>query len=278
MVLECQRQQPLFGGELMNDVATDGYTGRANETTGSEEFNSLVFLINQVLSGKWTITICLVKSVTGGGINVPPIVSVQPMVSQLDGDSNATPHGTIYNVPCFRLHGGTGAIIADPVAGDIGLLACASRDISSVKANKAVSNPGSLRSFDPADGMYIGGFLNAAPTQYVQFSTTGMKFADANGNVIEMKAAGIAINGILINQQGQVVGNLPVNGALQLAGAIEALDGTVYTGNIGTLGAITASGTITTTFGDFVALPGASQVTLRGHIHASNGAPPTPGH
>jgi len=60
--------------------------------------------------------------------DVPPIVSVQPLVNQVDGQGNPTQHGIINGVPVFRLQGGANAIIADPVAGDIGLLATASRD------------------------------------------------------------------------------------------------------------------------------------------------------
>jgi Phage protein Gp138 N-terminal domain len=225
----------------VNDVTGDGYTGRADETTGAAEFNALTFLINQVISAKWTITLCQVKSVQGGGIAASSIVSVQPMVSQVDGQGNATPHGTISNIPVLRLQGGNNAVIIDPVVGDIGILACASRDISSVKANQAVSNPGSLRAFDPADGIYIGGVLNKAPTQYVLFSQSGIKIVDANNNVIETKAAGVSINGLLINQQGQVAGNLPVTGNLQIAGTITSLPGGTFAGNITTTGSIQGS-------------------------------------
>jgi Phage protein Gp138 N-terminal domain len=222
----------------VNDVTNDGYSGRADETTGAEEFNALTFLVNQVINSKWTVTLCLVKSVQGGGINSPAIVSVQPMINQVDGTGNATAHGTITNIPVLRLQGGNNAVIIDPMVGDIGILACASRDISSVKANQAVSNPGSLRAFDPADGIYIGGLLNKAPTQYVLFSQNGVKIVDANNNVIETKAAGVSINGLLINQQGQVAGNLPVTGNLQIAGTITSLPGGTFAGNIITTGAI----------------------------------------
>jgi hypothetical protein len=169
-----------------NNVSDDGYTGQADETTGAEEFNSLSFLINQVLSGKWTITLCVVKNVSGGGVSTPATVSVQPMVNQVDGYGNPTPHGIINNVPAFRLQGGSSAFIFDPMAGDIGLLACASRDISAVKNNLAPSNPGSLREFDPADGLYLGGFLNAEPTQYIQITADG----------INIVAPSVKINGV----------------------------------------------------------------------------------
>ena len=180
----------------MNDVTSDGYTGRANETTGADQFNAQTFLINQVLSGKWTVTLCVVKSVSGGGVDVPPIVSVQPLVNQVDGQGNPTQHGIINGVPVFRLQGGANAIIADPVAGDIGLLATASRDISAVKNNKTSSNPGSQRMFDPADSVYLGSFLSAAPTQYVQFSEAGITLKSGSATIVVGSDGTVKINGI----------------------------------------------------------------------------------
>lgn len=177
----------------MNDVSSDGYTGQADETTSAEEFNSQSFLVNQILSGKWTITLAVVKSVSGGGVGKPAIVSVQPMVNQVDGDNNPTPHGVINNVPVFRLQGGAGAFILDPLAGDIGLIACASRDISAVKNNAAPSNPGSQRTFDPADALYLGGFLNAAPTQYVQITADGINIVFPGGISIKISSSGITL-------------------------------------------------------------------------------------
>lgn len=177
----------------MNDVTDNGYTGRANETTGAEEFNTLTFLVNQILSGKWTITLCQVQSVSGGGIEGPAIVSVQPMVNQVDGQNNPTPHGVINGIPVFRLAGGTGAFVTDPVAGDIGLLACASSDISAVVSNKAVSNPGSFRTFSPSDGLYLGGFLSASPKQYVQITPDGINIVFSDSVSIKMTASAITL-------------------------------------------------------------------------------------
>jgi hypothetical protein len=196
----------------MNDVTSDGYTGRANETTGADEFNAQTFLINQVLSGKWTITLCVVKSVAGGGVNAPPIVSVQPLVNQVDGQGTPTPHGIINGVPVFRLQGGASAFIADPVAGDIGLLASASRDISAVKNNKAASNPGSQRMFDPADSLYLGSFLSAAPTQYVQITPDGINIVFPGGISIKISSSGItlAVGGmsIVISSSGVTIAGI----------------------------------------------------------------------
>ena len=133
------------------------------------------FMVRAINSRNVTATLVLVKAVTGGGqaVDVPGTVDIQPMVAQLDGKGNAMPHGTIYNVPYVRAQGGTNAVIIDPVVGDIGLAVFASHDISSVKASKKPANPGSRRRFDWADAIYVGGMLNAAPAQYIRFTSTG---------------------------------------------------------------------------------------------------------
>ena len=144
--------------------------GQFDAGTDESEFNAFSFLIQQALLKIQTATLVKVVAVHGGG-GVAPTgnVDVQPMVNQMTGDRVAVPHGTIYSVPFFRLQGGPSAVIADPVAGDIGVCVFASRDISTVKNTKAVANPGSQRTYDWADGLYLGGLLNGAPTQYLQF-------------------------------------------------------------------------------------------------------------
>lgn len=179
---------------MANDVQTDGYQGQADETSGAEEFNGLNFLVNQLISGKWTITLCSVNGVSGGGPTSPPgTVSVQPLVNQVDGQGNATAHGVINGVPVFRMQSGTAAIIMDPVAGDVGLLACASRDISTVISTQKTANPGSARTFSPSDGLYLGGFLNKAPTQFLQLSSDGIVFQFSSSISITINGDGIVL-------------------------------------------------------------------------------------
>jgi hypothetical protein len=107
-------------------------------------------------------------------------VDVLPLVNQIDGGNGAMPHGVVHNIPYFRLQGGANAIILDPQVGDIGICVFADRDISAVKTAKGVANPGSKRRFDMADGLYIGGVLNGAPTQYLQFSGSGINVVSPN--------------------------------------------------------------------------------------------------
>ena len=175
--------------------------GAADPTTAGDHFNAMSFIAKQVLSGAWTVTLAQVKSVTNAGeVKDTGTVSLQPLVNQVDGQGNATPHGTISNAIYFRYGGKDGAIICDPVVGDIGIMLSASSDISSVKANKAQANPGSSRKFDPADAIYLGAVLSAAPTQYITFTSTGLKIADKNNNAIEFKQGGIFVTGNIVVQ------------------------------------------------------------------------------
>jgi hypothetical protein len=153
----------------------DGYNGFQRPGSASSEFNAITFLVQAMMNGMATATLVQVKGVTNsGGVSPVGFVDVQPMVNLVDGIGTAVPHGTVYKCPYQRIQGGANAIIIDPEVGDIGVAVFADRDISSATANKAPSNPGSSRRFDMADGLYFGGFLNAVPTQYVQFSMAGI--------------------------------------------------------------------------------------------------------
>jgi len=221
----------------MNDVTSDGYVGREDPTTAQDDFNAQAFLIQQILNGNWTITLGQVKSVTGGGATAsPPVVSVQPMVNQTDGQVNPTPHGNINNVPAFRLQGGSGAFIADPVVGDIGLLACAMSDISAVKQNKAPANPGSFRTFSPSDAMYFGALLGAAPSQYVQITPNGINIVFPGGASVALSSSGIVLNFGSLNislGSGGAVFNCPVAFASTVSGEAGG-GGTINFGNAST--------------------------------------------
>ena len=157
-------------------MSSDGFNGYQRPGSASSDFNAMQFLVKALMGGMATATLVQVKAVTNAG-GVAPVgyVDIQPMVNLVDGVGTAVPHGTIYKCPYHRLQGGANAIILDPEVGDIGVAVFADRDISSATANKAPSNPGSSRRFDMADGLYLGGFLNAAPAQYVQLSAAGIK-------------------------------------------------------------------------------------------------------
>lgn len=163
-------------------------SGLAKPTTQWGEFNNIAFLVQQALLKVQTATLVRIESCTNnGGLEPVGFVDVTPLVNQIDGKGNATPHVTIYNVPYLRIQGGANAIIIDPQAGDVGVCVFASRDITKVKSTKGQANPGSWRQYSFADGLYLGGMLNGTPLQYIQFNNLGVTITaplvTINGNV-----------------------------------------------------------------------------------------------
>jgi hypothetical protein len=191
-----------------------GYAGYQQPADSSTEPSAHHAVINAIIGRLATTAIVQVLAVTNaGGVSPVGFVDVQPMVNQMDGAGNPTPHGTIHNMPYFRLQGGTSAIILDPVVGDIGIAVFCSRDILQVKRTKAIANPGTAGRFDWADGLYIGGVLNGVPTQYIQFSNTGI--AISTPNTLTVTANNTVINSpVTVNGTTTLTGNVATTGTL----------------------------------------------------------------
>lgn len=146
--------------------------GQINATDTTSDINAMSFLIAQMLGRISTATPVKVMAVYPAAVGdltaTLGTVDVLPLVNQQDGAGKITKHQTVYGISYSRIQGGKSAIIMDPKVGDRGWLISASRDISSVKANRDQANPGSRRRFSLSDGMFVGGLLNDAPTNYIQ--------------------------------------------------------------------------------------------------------------
>lgn len=176
----------------------NGYFGQLGITDAQGEYNAGQFKIDQTLNQLRTSIPVEVVAVSGGGTSGAPTVDVQPLINQVGGLGVQVPHGVIHNIPAIRSHGAYGTIINDPAVGDRGHLIVSDRDISAMKASGGKrSNPGSRRSHSLADGVYHGTMLSGTAVQAVQFTATGVKIYDANGNIIEMAAGAITITGNL---------------------------------------------------------------------------------
>lgn len=181
---------------MVDQSPQQGYSGQQGLSDPGSQFSVIAFIVEQLLGEVRTIVPCKVVAVTGGGTGAgPPKVDVLPLVKQMDGIGTATSHGNVLSLPVIRWKSGNGSIVIDPVVGDLGLAIISDRDMSAVVASGTESAPGSFRRFDLADGLYLGGILGATPTQYVAFTSTGVKISDKNGNAIDMKSGSIAITG-----------------------------------------------------------------------------------
>lgn len=144
------------------------FTNRPQD--GGTDANAQAFMMQQMLMSNAFITLAMVDEVSEDG----DIVSVKPMIDGFTGSGDRIPKTIIYGVPVWRLQRGASAVIMTPVAGDIGLIAICDRDISGVKATRESSLPGSNRTHNYADAIYLGGVLNADPSQYVRFANDGI--------------------------------------------------------------------------------------------------------
>ena len=165
-------------------VDTQQYYGQTDPTTGQGDWNAMRFAIQQQMLGLNTSMPVEVVSVRASGVAPVGFVSIRILVSQVTGDDRTVDHGEIPNVPYFRLQGGANAVIIDPEPGDIGMASFCSRDISAVKNARQAAPPGSRRSYDFSDAMYVGGFLNKAPTQYIQFTEGGILVHSASSVMV----------------------------------------------------------------------------------------------
>jgi hypothetical protein len=152
-------------------------------------------------------------------------VDVLPLVTQISGKGEAIQPTTLYKLPYMRYHAGIAAVILDPVPGDIGLACFASKDCSTVKTGTSEpQQPGSFRGNSMANGFYIGGFLNKAPSTFIELKQSGEIVVTAPG-------------GLTINANITTNGNISVNGSETLTGDCVAsgisLTGHIHTGDSG---------------------------------------------
>lgn len=202
-----------------------GYRGFQNPDTGATDFGTLSFIIRAILSEMATTTLVKVMAVTNAGsLAAPGTVDILPLVNMLDGANNAYPHRVVYGCPYMRWQGGTNMIVLDPQVGDIGIAVFASRDISSVIANKGQANPGSRRQYSMADGLYLGSVLNPIATQFIQFSLAGIRIHSTN--LLQLDAPNIILHAdeaVVINADASMTITTPtltINGDVNTVGVL----------------------------------------------------------
>lgn len=193
--------------------------GQRNIYSGVAPQNAFNFKVGQAIKDVSTAIPVIVKGVQAGGVGVVGYVDVLPLVTNVSGSNEAVQPVTLYHLPYFRLQGGKAAIICDPEINDIGLAVFAQTDTSTVKAGTTEpQQPGSKRRHSMSDGWYIGGFLNQAPSVYVQLT---------QGNEVIITASG----GVTIN------GNMTVNGKITATGDVQgggiSLTGHTHPGDSG---------------------------------------------
>lgn len=154
---------------------------------------SMAYAFEMLMSGYYFIEIVMVMSVRGEDETL--VVDVLPLLSRQDRNGAPIKNSVIYDIPVFRLQSGNKAVVIDPTPGDIGQIIINDRDTTLVRANRKESPPGSSRKHSKSDATYMGGVLNAKPTEFVKFTGSG----------INIKSSGtVNINGLKILPDGRL--------------------------------------------------------------------------
>lgn len=166
------------------------FTPTSAQTSDAE---NLSYVFKKLLSGAFFIELVEVTAIRGTAPNL--VVDVMPLVTRTDPSGATIQNSEIFNVPVFRLQRGMSAVIMNPVPGDIGMIAICDRDNSIARANRKQSVPGSKRMHSKSDALYLGGFLNSQPAEYVEFTSSG----------INIKSPGtVNINGLKVLPDGRL--------------------------------------------------------------------------
>lgn len=134
----------------------------------TSEAEAFAFNFHRLLNSNFFIELVRVVAIKGEAPNLT--VDVLPLVTQKDQTGAMIDNSTIFGCPVFRLQRGASAVIMDPVPGDIGMIAVCDSDTTGARATREPSVSPTKRRHSKSDALYLGGFLNAAPTEYVQFT------------------------------------------------------------------------------------------------------------
>ncbi|MFM1413570.1 phage baseplate protein [Yersinia enterocolitica] len=204
------------------------YSETQNQSNDSDAFASS---FNKLLNSNYFIRLATVTAVRGTAPNL--VVDVLPLVAEVRSSDRTIIQGSqIYNIPVWRLQRGGSAIIMDPVAGDIGLIAVSDVDISVARSARKESVPGSLRTHSQSDAIYFGGVLNGQPTQFIEFADSELNITSPNPvNITCSKANITAPDGVemqtpLLHVSGNITadGNITDNAGTQAASLKELRD------------------------------------------------------
>lgn len=164
-----------------------GY-GQLSYDDAASDLNAIIAAARTLIEQIDTHKLVQVVAVHPGN-GTPPAagtVDVQLLVSQIDGEGFPIPHGVVYGLPYYRMQGGPWAVICDPVKNDFGYVACLDRDSSAVIKNPGIQTPQSSRRYNVADGIYVGGVINAAPTAWIWLKGDGtFVISDQNQNGVQ---------------------------------------------------------------------------------------------
>lgn len=258
----------------MADINENNKKGFASSYSTTSQFNAVNFQIKQELRKISTVFLARIDSCTSSGVGGSGYVSATPLVTQIDGEGNSVPATEIPRMPYYRIQAGIGALILNPVPGDIGVFVSCKSDISTIEAGtNTPQRPGSFREFDQSDSILVAVIHTQPPEVYIHIeqdktilihAPQGLKIETDSD--VELTAGGNLKANVSGNVEVTAGGNVnitapqtTINGPLTVTGPITGQGGLAISGGSGA----SVTGSLTTT-GDVVA----NGISLDTHTHS----------
>lgn len=195
----------------------------------SEALRQELLILSLIKDVRTTIPVKITAVHPGQG--TPPqigTVDVQPLVQTVDGNGKLWSLGVTYGAQALRIQAGATAIIVDPAVGDVGLAVACDRDISSVIAAMGIAGPGSARTHDISDLVYLFTLVSAtAPARYI--------WGKPNGDITALTDGTLTLQGAQINLIGPVTqtnGDVTMGSKLTIPNVAATTDVTVPNGSV----------------------------------------------
>lgn len=176
----------------------------------SEALRQELLILSLIKDVRTAIPVKVIAVHPGTG-NPPAIgtVDVQPLVQTVDGAGKLWSLAEVYGASFCRIQSGASAIVVDPSEGDIGLAVVNDRDISAVIASAGLAGPGSARTHDISDLVYVLSLRSAkAITQYLLMNSSGITMLSPNTITIQGQQINLVgpvnANGATISDAGEV--------------------------------------------------------------------------
>ena len=241
--------------------------GNQKPTSGNSVYNSLDMMMRNFIDAN--VNTAAVVTVTGcdepGPEGAAGYVTVKPLVAPVDNFGEAMPTAEAFQLPFLRYQAGKAAVVLDPQPGDIGLAVYTKSDSSGVGQGQPASN----RTFDAANGFYIGGFSNQAPEIFIELNKEGEINIKAKADItietegdIKMAAANIAMKAATVT----IDGVTSSTGGWSNSGGMTNNGGLINNGGISNNGGLTNNGGMTNSGGSTVS----NGISLEEHTHTGD--------
>lgn len=152
----------------MTQITDTETRGMNTPYAGNTPFNAIDAQIQKALQNTETIFLANIKKLHTQSEKGASYVDAQNIIQMTDQNGKTYKAPIYEKIPHYRYQAGIAAFIVDPAQDDIGVFACAKRDISNVtQSNHDPQQPASFRGFSASDAIQIATIHTKDPVNFI---------------------------------------------------------------------------------------------------------------